>query len=111
MIKPFGTVSATVLAGMLIAGSAMAQTTTAPKGQMKMTQAECTSLWNTLDSSRAGSISQAQAQTSVTDFSSVDTNNDGKLSKAEFEAGCDQGQVHSTASTGTSPGTGGATKT
>jgi hypothetical protein len=108
MIKSFATVSAAVLAGMLAAGSAMAQTTTAPKTLMKITQAECTSLWNTLDASKAGSVSEAQARSHVANFQSVDTNKDGKLSRAEFQAGCDKGQVHGSASTGT--GTGGAKK-
>jgi hypothetical protein len=108
MIRPFATASAGVLAGLLFAGSAMAQTTTAPKGQMKITQAQCTSLWNTLDSSKAGSVSEAHARSYVTDFKAVDANKDGKLSRVEFQAGCDRGQVHGSASTGS--GAGGAKK-
>ena len=109
MIRSFAGVSAAVLAGMLIAGSAMSQTT-APKTQMKISQAECTSLWNTLDSSKAGSVGEAQARSHVADFKSVDTNKDGKLSRAEFQAGCDRGQVHGSASTGSGTGTGGGAK-
>jgi hypothetical protein len=110
MIRSFASASAAVFAGLLLAGSAMAQTTTAPKGQMKLTQAECTSIWNTLDSTKAGSVSEAQAQAHVTNFDSVDANKDGKLSRAEFQSGCDRGQVHSSASTGTGTGTSGGAK-
>jgi len=107
MVKSFTSVSAAVLFGALLAAPAMAQTTTAPKGAMKITQAECQSLWNRLDASKSGSVAQAAAQSHVTDFKAVDANNDGKLSQAEFQAGCDKGLVQSGASTGTGTGTSG----
>jgi hypothetical protein len=102
--------TAALFVGLLLGGTAFAQTSTAPKSTtapaMKMTQAECTALWGKLDTSNSGSVSQAQAQTYVKDFKAIDTNKDGKLSKAEFQSGCDKGQVHSSATTGAASGTG-----
>ena len=44
-------------------------------------------------------MSQSQARGVVTDFKAADTNNDAKLTQAEFTAACDKGLV--TASAGT----------
>jgi EF hand len=92
-------VASTALA---IAMPALAQTGTAPKSAAKMSQADCTAAWTKLDASKSGSVSQSQAQGTVTDFKAADTNNDGKLSQAEFRAACDKGLVTASAS-----GTGG----
>jgi hypothetical protein len=55
-------------------------------------------------------VSEAQAKSYVTDFKSVDANSDGKLSQAEFQSGCDKGQVHGSATTGPGSGAGSSTK-
>ena len=97
-------------AALLTAGSAFAQTATAPKsGTTKMSQSDCMAAWNRLDTAKSGSISQAQVQGVVTDFKAADTNNDGKLSQSEFMAACDKGLV--TASSGTASGGRGMTGT
>lgn len=106
MLKAFTTASA-IVAAVALGGLAYAQTTPAPKqggGATKLSQAECQSLWNKLDSAKSGSVSAAQARPHITDFKAVDSNNDGKLSQTEFQTGCDRGQVHGSATTG--PGTG-----
>lgn len=99
----------------LFAAGAHAQTT-APSGNtgatggtssMKLSQSECDSVWNKAGPS-GDSLTKTQAQAHVSNFSSVDTNNDGKLSRAEFNQGCDKGLIRSTASTGASPGTSGS---
>jgi len=98
--------SAAVALG-LFSGAALAQTTSPSSkstGATKMSQAECAALWNRVDSSKTGSISETQAQAYVTDFKAVDTNGDKKLSQSEFQAGCDKGLVHSSASTGAGTG-------
>ena len=93
-----------------MAGSAFAQTATAPKsGTTKMSQSDCTAAWNGLDTAKSGSVSQAQAQGVVTDFKAADTNHDGKLSQSEFMAACGKGLV--TASSGTASGGRGMTGT
>jgi hypothetical protein len=73
-----------------------------------MSRADCTAAWTKLDASKTGSVSQSQAQGVVTDFKAADTNNDGKLSQAEFVAACEKGLV--TASTGTGSGGRGITE-
>jgi hypothetical protein len=107
MLKPFAVGSAAVAVALFVGGLAVAQTT-APKApatpSMKITKAECQSLWNRLDAGKSGSVGEAQARAHVTDFKTVDANSDGKLSQAEFQSGCDKGQVHSSATTG--PGAG-----
>lgn len=88
-------------------GPALAQGTTTQPGAaagMKMTQSECESLWNRADSAKSGNLPQAQAQSYVTNFSSVDTDSNGQLSRTEFMAGCDKGLVQSSASTGAGAG-------
>jgi hypothetical protein len=106
MLKAFTTGSA-IVAAVAVGGLVYAQTSPAPApggGATKMSQAECQSLWNKLDAGKSGSVTSAQAQPHVTDFKTVDTNNDGKLSQTEFQAGCDKGQIKGSATTG--PGTG-----
>lgn len=100
-------VGSTAVAFGLLGGAAFAQTNSpsaGAKGATKMTQAECAALWNRVDTSRAGSLSEAQAKAYVTDFKALDTNHDNKLSQSEFQAGCDKGLVHSSASTGAGTG-------
>jgi hypothetical protein len=105
MKRLFNTMGAAVLAGALLTAPAMAQTKNAPSGAIKLTQAQCTSLWSKIDSSRSGSVTQAAARPYVTDFKAIDSNSDGKLSRAEFMAGCNKGLVHDSASTGSGTGT------
>ncbi len=109
MLRTFTLAGAAALA-LALGGAAFAQTTPAPgAGAAKMTQAECLSLWNRLDTAKSGSVGEAQAQPYVADFKAVDANSDGKLTQAEFNAGCNKGQVHGAATTGPGSGTGGAT--
>ena len=104
---------------LALAVPALAQTSTAPKSATtKMSQAECTAAWNKLDTAKSGSVSQSQTQGVVKDFKAADTNNDGKLSQAEFMAACDKGLVTASATgsggrglTGTESGTPGASTT
>lgn len=95
---------ALIAAGVLAAsmGVAAAQTT---GGGTQMTQAQCQSLWNKINTANAPSVTQEQARNHVRDFSAADVNSDGRLSSAEFMDACQKGQVQDTATTGTSPGT------
>lgn len=79
-----------------------------PSPAVKMTQAECQSIWNKADAAKAGSLSSAQSQPYVSDFKSIDANGDGKLASSEFLAGCQKGLVHDSASTGAGSGTSGS---
>ena len=83
-----------IAAGALLALAtpALAQTTS-NSGTAKMSSADCTTAWTKLDTAKSGSVTQAQAQGTVTDFKAADTNNDGKLSQAEFTSACSKGLV------------------
>ena len=69
-----------------------------------MTAADCQTLWDRLDATKAGSVTETQAKPYVASFASVDADKDGKLSLSEFKAGCDNGTVRATASTGAGSG-------
>jgi hypothetical protein len=89
-------------ASVLYAGSALAQTTS---------PSDCTSLWKQADASAGGALTQTQAKPYVTDFNSVDTDKDGKITNAEFMKGCSAGHVRKTAASGSSGSTGTGTGT
>jgi hypothetical protein len=105
-------------ASILLAGGALAQTSGSTPGStsgstsgaagQKMSQAECQTLWSKVDAQSSGSVTQAQAQTYVSDFKSADANNDGRLSSTEFQSACQRGLVRSSAATGSGSGTGGS---
>jgi hypothetical protein len=85
-------------AALAMAGTAFAQTS--PSGSTKMSQAECTALWSSLDTGKTGNISEAQSKNAVSNFTSADTDKDGKLSQTEFMTACNQGGVSSRGMTG-----------
>jgi len=96
------------------AGAAFAQTSGSTSGTTsgtahKMSQSECQSLWQSADSSKAGSLTQTQAQPYVSSFSAVDTNSDGKISQTEFMSACEKGQVMASGSGSTTGTTGSST--
>jgi hypothetical protein len=81
------TLIGTTVAMLVLAGPAWSQT---------MSQSEvssCNATWTSLEGNKTGSISQAQAQPAVKNFSSADTNSDGKLTHAEFTEACRKGLV------------------
>jgi hypothetical protein len=97
----------TAIAFGLLGGAAVAQTqspSTSPGAATKMSQAECSALWNRVDAGKAGNLTEAQVKAYISDFNALDTNGDKKISQSEFQSGCDKGLVHSTASTGAGTG-------
>jgi hypothetical protein len=73
----------------------------------KLSSAECSTLWGRADSAGSGSLTSAQAQPYVSNFSKVDANADGQLSSTEFMSGCKNGLIHDSASTGAGEGASG----
>lgn len=71
---------------------------------MKLSQAECTSIWNQANPSGAATISKSQAQPYVTDFAAANPDGDGTLDQNEFTKACNSGLVQSSASSGASTG-------
>jgi hypothetical protein len=104
MILSYKSLSVAAIVSALCVAPGLAQTT-GQGGAMKLSQAQCTSVWSKIDGSQSGSVTQTAGSAFVTDFKAVDTNNDGKLSQAEFTAGCDKGLIRDTASTGSGSGT------
>ena len=76
----------------------------------KLSQSECGAIWGQADSAGAGSLTSAQAEPFVSDFSKADANADGQLSAAEFMSGCQKGLVHASATTGAGEGASGHSK-
>ena len=94
-----------LLAALLSAGAAFgayAQTDPAQRA-VKLSAAECASLWNQA-SPDGGPISESQAAAYVTDFKAANPDGDKTLEKAEFSKACDNGLVKSGASSGASSG-------
>jgi hypothetical protein len=95
-----------LLVGLMCAGasvSAYAQAEPGAEKMMKLSEAECTSLWNQA-SPDGGPISEQQASAYVTDFKAANPDGDTTLEKAEFTKACDSGLVKSSASTGAGSG-------
>jgi Ca2+-binding EF-hand superfamily protein len=81
------TLIGTTVAMLVLAGPAWSQT---------MSQSEisaCNAAWTSIEGNKTGSITQTQAKSAVKNFSSADTNKDGKLSKEEFTEACRKGLV------------------
>ena len=94
-----------LLAGLLSAGAAFGAYAQTDPGQsaMKLSAAECASLWN--QASPDGSpITESQAAAYVTDFKAANPDGDKTLEKAEFSKACNNGLVKSGASSGASSG-------
>jgi hypothetical protein len=85
----FNSVASGLLTSLVTVAAAAAQTTT---------PGDCMELWNQADASATGALTQQQAEPYVTDFTSVDTDKDGKITDAEFMKGCSAGYVRRTTS-------------
>lgn len=96
------------IAALLVTSGATVLAQSAVAANVKLSKAQCESLWSRADAAGSGSLSSAQAQSYVSDFSKVDANADGQLSGAEFLSGCQKGFVHDSASTGASEGAAGS---
>jgi hypothetical protein len=75
---------------------------------MKLSEAQCSTLWSQANPSQSKTLTQSQAQPYVTDFKSVDSDNDGTISQTEFMTGCSAGHVKGSASSGSGSGSSGS---
>ena len=91
-VQPF----ALVLAATLAASTALAGETPPPdepaQGGTALSLDDCRKIWN-LAAGRSD-LGPDGAKPYVDDFAQVDTNGDGKITNAEFRAGCENGFVH-----------------
>ncbi len=79
--------AAIILAGT---GAAFAQGT-GDAGAVKLSKADCQSIWSKADSAQNDSLTSAQAAPFVTNFKAVDSNGDGKLSSCRIHVGMSEG--------------------
>jgi hypothetical protein len=70
---------------------------------MKISQAECGSLWSQASPS-GNPITESEAAAYLTDFKAANPDGDTTIEKDEFAKACDSGLVKSTASSGASTG-------
>lgn len=87
--------------GMIaLSGAAIAQE------KMKMSEAQCESIWHKANPGNKAKISESEAKAYISDINAVNKDKDGTIERAEFMRACDMGLVKSTATTGGSSGTG-----
>jgi hypothetical protein len=85
--------------------TALAQTTAT---DMKMTTAQCETMWKQALGSDTGDLSMDKAKPYASDFKKVDMNADGKLQSTEWMAGCNSGLIKSASTEPHSSGASGA---
>lgn len=83
----------------------------AESGAVKLSAAQCSTLWDKINASGAATIGASQAQGYVTNFKAADMDSDGTLTKTEFQAACAKGLAQDSASSGAAAGTEGSDET
>ena len=76
---------------------AYAETQANAPADMKMTDAQCTTIWSQASAGATGDLAMDKAKPFVKDFKLADVNADAKLSAAEWKAACAKGWVMSDA--------------
>ncbi len=94
--------AATVVLGAAGMSSAFAG---APS-DLKMTAAQCATLWTEAQAGSSADLSMSMAKPYVRDFKKADADGDGKLSESEWNAACNIGGVQTSSVSGASDGTG-----
>ncbi len=80
-----------------IADTKAVETKAAAPADMKMTDAQCTTLWSSAMGTATGDLAMDKAQPYVKDFKKADVNGDSKLSASEWKDACSKGWVMSDA--------------
>lgn len=94
---------------ILASAIAIAAAIPASAGDVKMTQAQCETLWKQANPTNAATISESQAQAFISDVKAANPDGDGTLDKAEFAKACSSGLVKgSSSSSGSGAGESGA---
>jgi hypothetical protein len=103
---------AAVAAVSLGSTGASAQTATPSNSpnNMKLSQSECTALWQQAKGTSAG-LTSAQASPYVSDFKAANPDGDATIDQNEWLAACNKGLVKSSSSSGASSGTSGSSVT
>ena len=90
------------------AATTTAPTTGAATTPMKLSQSECTNLWQQAGGTQAG-LTAVQAGPYVSDFKLANPDGDATIDQTEWMAACTKGMVKSASSSGASTGTSGST--
>lgn len=106
-MKNFLCAASLSLAALTQVSIANAETT--PSTDLKMTTAQCETLWKQALGSKTGDLPMASAAPYAADFKKVDMNADGKLQATEWMDGCNKGLIKTAAVT--TPGATGAAAT
>lgn len=77
-------------------------------GAMKLSQAECTSVWNQANPTGAAGVTEAQAAPYVANFKAANPDGDATIDQKEWLAACHKGLVNASSSTGSSSGAAGS---
>lgn len=91
----------------LLAAPAIAQTAS-PSGATKLSQSECTNLWQQANKGGAEGLTQSQSAAYIKDFKAANPDGDTTIDQNEWLAACNKGLVHSSSSTGASSGASGS---
>lgn len=107
------TMLAVVTAVSIGATAAAAQTSnsTSPSsgaGSVKLSQSECTSLWQQANRSGGSGLTQAQASQYVSDFKAANPDGDTTIDQNEWMTACNKGLVKSSSGSGASSGSSGS---
>lgn len=100
---------AAIAATAVFAGGAFAQNSpsTTAKPAMKLSQAECTSLWQQANGTAAG-LTETQAKPYVTDFKTANPDGDTTIDQNEWMTACNKGLIKSSSASGASSGASGS---
>lgn len=96
-----------------IAGSCLVATPAfadpnAPGKSTKLSQSECSNLWQQANKSGAAGLTQSQSAAYVSDFKAANPDGDTTIDQNEWMAACNKGLVKSASNTGSSSGSSGS---
>jgi len=91
------------------AGLGMAAENAPSSSGMKMSQSECTNLWQQANPSNAKGLTESQVQGYVSDFKKANPDGDGTIDQTEWMSACKMGLVTNTSASGASGGASGKT--
>lgn len=98
--------TAAIFANVTIAGAA----TKSPDSAMRLSQSECTNLWQQANPTSAKGLTKSQSAPYVTDFKAANPDGDTTIDANEWMTACKNGLVKSSSGSGASPGESGAAK-
>ena len=106
----FAAVSAAVLCTNLALthASLAADNAVSPSSSMKMSESDCTNLWQQANPGNASGLSEAQSKAYVADFKAANPDGDMTIDQNEWMAACNKGLVKSSSSSGASTGASGS---